>query len=428
MDPDRIARSPSKPNCVLNPLGPAIVVEKIHAGSIFEVFRVRVGDEIYAVKSPRPERPDRTKSWFPQEFGADWFQEHHPSALPWELPFDAGCWSESVFIDSASGDPVGFTRPAECSPEEWTWLGFALLSAEAERIRLTQGRWNHEVVALGLWNEGTSAATLDPSRSRGWAQRFRPALVMPWHEGDDLGALSRERRRELLPRMLPALWDALLVARHGDLAPSNLRVLRDREKFVLLDPGVHLRSEALATPGFGTDTLGMFVTNAQTYPLLRPHTPSVALRQPLSTHAWGEGTPLEPHGLASVLSWEHPMLTGRGFPRNRDEVEPRPGPPPADWLAVAVMYFVCLTGQHPFYRAEFDAPAWAGAQTSIVQWTPHPRSVLGDPELLRWAQRCRDTLASAPGLRDAERTLAFDLLSLSHTTRNELIEALTPLV
>lgn len=425
MDPYRSDRS-RPPNCVLNPLGPATVLEKIHAGSIFEVFRVRVGDEIYAVKSPRPRRPERTKSWF--RFGPDWFKEQHPSALPWELPIDAGCWSESSFIDSASGDPVGFTRPAECSPEEWTWLGFALLSAEAEQVRRTRGHWNHEVVALGLWNEGSSAATLDPSRSRAWRERFRPALVMPWHEGDDLGALSKKRRRKLFPRMLPALWDALLVARHGDLAPSNLRLLRDREQFVLLDPGVHLQSEALAAKGFGSDTLGMFVTNTQTYPLLRPHTPSVALREPLPTHSWGPGTPLEPHALAPLLSWEYPMSTGaRSFPCNPDDVEPRPGPPPADWLAVGIMYFVFLTGQHPFYRGEFDAPVWAGARTSIFQWSPHPRSVLADPELLRWAERCRDTLASTRGLRDAERTLAFDLLSLSYTTRDELIEALMPL-
>lgn len=34
---------------------------------------------------------------------------------------------------------------------------------------------------------------------------------------------------------------------------------------------------------------------------------------------------------------------------------------------------------------------------------------------------------SVSGWADAERTLAFDLLSLSHTTRHELIGSLTPL-
>ena len=110
------------------------------------------------------------------------------------------------------------------------------------------------------------------------------------------------------------------------------------------------------------------------------------------------------------------------------EACPRLGPPPADWLAAGIMYFVMLTGAHPFYRKGFDAPAWCGARTSILTWAPHPRSLANDPDFPRWAERCRDLLASTRGLKDAERKLAIDLLSLSYTTREQLLAALMPLV
>lgn len=425
---DEPAVQSAEPNCFLNPLGAATVLKRVHTGAFFEVFRVRVDDREYAVKSPRCEPLQASEPRFPLGFGP----KKHPSARDWDLPVEMGCWSASAFMRSVSGDPIGFVRPAKCTPADWSWLGFALLGAESEHLRRTRGRWNHDVVALGLWDEGDRAHTDSEQPSRRWVERLRPALIMPWHDGDDLAALSRDQQRELFPRMLPALWDALLIARHGDLSPSNLRLLRDRQKFVLLDPGVFLQSPSTSRTPCSVDSLDMFITNTQTYPLLHPYMANIMPVELPTLDLWAPRTPLEPHGLAALVSWHCPArMNGHwiisGNAKNIQS-RPRPGPPPADWLAAGVIYFVILTGSHPFYRKGFDAPAWAGARTSMLEWTPHPRSIMNDPDFPRWAERCRDDLASTPGLKDTERRLAIDLLSLSFATREQLIEALVPLV
>ncbi|MCC6557869.1 MAG: hypothetical protein IT372_33395, partial [Polyangiaceae bacterium] len=297
---------PARPSCFLNPLGPATVLSRVHAGAIFEVFRVRVGDREYAVKSPRRERPGAREPWFPERFGPEWFAEEHPSVRDWDLPAEAGCWSASTVMRSLSGDPVGFVRPAECTPAEWSWLGFALLGAESEHLRSTQGQWNHDVVALGTWDEGARSYSHGEQPSRSWSERLRPALVTPWHDGIDLGALSRDQQKELFPRMLPALWDALLVARHGDLSPSNLRILSGWQKFVLLDPGAHLKSPRTARRSCPVDALDMFITNMGAYPVLHPYMASVMPAKPPSLEFWAPRTPSEPHGLATLMSWRCP--------------------------------------------------------------------------------------------------------------------------
>lgn len=416
MHPDS-SRSDAPPNCFVNPLGPGTVLERVHSGTIFEVFRVRVGDRDYAVKSPRRERPAPAKAWFPKSFSPKWFGAAVPSERPWDLPVEAGCWSASAFMRSVSGDPIGFVRPAQCTPDDWAWLGFALLGAESEHLRRTQGQWNHEVVALGLWDGGDRAYTDSKQPSRTWSERYRPALVMPWHDGDDLGALSREQQRALFPRMLPALWDALLVAPHGDLSPSNLRLLRDRHKFVLLDPGVHLRSPGKSPSPCSIDELDMFVTNLQTYPVLPYGVDLMHVGDALSAFITG------------ITTSRFDALT-RWFPKMSSYALGAPSlsvPRSSDWLAVGIMYFVILSGQHPFYRNGFDAPAWAGARTTMLTWSTHPRSIVNDPELPRWAERCRDMLASTKDLEDAERRLAIELLSLSFSTRDQLIDALVRL-
>jgi hypothetical protein len=269
------------------------------------------------------------------------------------------------------------------------------------------GNWSHLAKGKGV-----------PARD--WSERLRPILVTPWHAGQDLGALPREEQRVVFPRMLPALWDALLVARHGDLSPSNLRLLSDRQRFAVLDPGIQLSSSDLTFGGCNVDELDLFITNTGSYPVLHPCMTSVMLSKP--------PVGLEPHGLAGLLSMGSPPLRPR-VEMPDDCFRKRPGPPPADLLAVGVIYFVILTGTHPFYRKGFDAPAWCGVQTGPMgMLRPHPQSIRNDPDFRRWPERCRDVLASTPGLKAAERSLAMELLSLSFTTREQLVAALSPVV
>jgi hypothetical protein len=424
MHPYRTADHSATPRrCFLNPLGPAVVLEQVHYGVLFEVFRVQVGERIYAVKSPRRAPPSEK---------------------------DIIGWVTTGYFFGASAWFIGGTGQQSYSPSLWPWLSFALLCAEAEHVRSTGERWNHGVVTLGMWDEGDFAhlGCREQTPPQRLDQRFRPALIMPWHEGQDLSALPLDEQRALFPLMLPALWDSLLAARHRDLSPSNLRLLPDGRRFVLLDPGVHLASYGTGKPRNDSkcDDLEFFITNARTYPLLPPNAPSCMIAGAQAREFWATGTPVEPHELAALLACGSLVLRdaqdfegGRAetrtiFPHdaNRsvppgwlksagDRVIPRPGPPPADWLAVGVMYFEILTQRHPFYRDDFDVPGWCGKL--FEDWLCADRSVTSDPEFPRWAERCRDTLASVRYLSDAERKLAMSLLSLSFTSREQLVAA-----
>jgi hypothetical protein len=216
----------------LPPLGRVEVEGRLHAGRSFDVWAVRHEDRDLCVKTPgcatsRGFRSDATG-------------------------FETSLWGGSTGEIAEAGDLVD---PG------------VLLTLEAERIRATGGAWNHDVVGLGYWHP-------DPPRGRDEsAPRWLPALVMPHHPGATLASFPPEQQRRLVVGMMPALWDALVAARHGDLSAENVLVDLERGRFVLIDPGVCLWSLTSSGADDQYDWMDhrvAFTTTPASYPLLPP--------------------------------------------------------------------------------------------------------------------------------------------------------------
>lgn len=220
-----------------------------------------------------------------------------------------------------------------------------LLVHESARIRISRGAWNHRVLA---------AAPLRP----------RPddpgvfGLVMPWHPGPTLAELPRREQRELLPRMMLSLWRALATAAHGDLHGGNIILAPGRDRFVLIDPAVFLVDHDVHRSG-DSHSRCLFTTNSRYYPLLPSYyLPRAPLRDAPSLADQFEAFRWALSGCYALGPGCHAGGVTTGFaelPDGRDE------PGPADLLAIGILYYEALTGEHPFIDAEFTAPGWLGA-------------------------------------------------------------------
>jgi hypothetical protein len=368
----------------LPPLGRVEVEGRLHAGRSFDVWAVRHEDRDLCVKTPgcatsRGFRSDATG-------------------------FETSLWGGSTGEIAEAGDLVD---PG------------VLLTLEAERIRATGGAWNHDVVGLGYWHP-------DPPRGRDEsAPRWLPALVMPHHPGATLASFPPEQQRRLVVGMMPALWDALVAARHGDLSAENVLVDLERGRFVLIDPGVCLWSLTSSGADDQYDWMDhrvAFTTTPASYPLLPP-----------TYEAPGEG--LEGLGLDAHLrvlgrlggsfmvgpiigtAWFRPgdreieraivrkTLELEGPPRSED-----PRPPAADLLAVGILCFRALTGRHPWPRLA-ERPLWVGAFGEGA----------GDPWLAeQTAAVLEEGLPTPDGATEAEADLCRALLGLEIRDREHL--------
>jgi serine/threonine protein kinase len=225
--------------------------------------------------------------------------------------------------------------------------------------------------------------------------------------------------------MMPALWDALVAARHGDLSAENVLVDLERGRFVLIDPGVCLWSLTSSGADDQHDWMDhrvAFTTTPASYPLLPP-----------TYEAPGEG--LEGLGLDAHLrvlgrlggsfmvgpiigtAWFRPgdreieraivrkTLELEGPPRSED-----PRPPAADLLAVGILCFRALTGRHPWPRLA-ERPLWVGAFGEGA----------GDPWLAeQTAAVLEEGLPTPDGATEAEADLCRALLGLEIRDREHL--------
>ncbi|AKT41187.1 hypothetical protein [Chondromyces crocatus] len=311
------------------------LIRLIHAGTHFDVHEVEVGGRKLALKVPSdramPSGPGHENLFLASRVlgGAttDWDVRCHGGSLT-RLMAD----NEVADVEDAEG------------------VGELLLRDEIRRLHAAAASWNH--AALGL------------IRCEVGGRRGLPGLLMPLLEGAPLGSLPLPAQRRLLPRMIPALWDAIATVLHGDVEASNLLVAPVEDRFALIDPGAlvlrHLPERGASR---GSDVL-TFITNVDTYPVLPPY----AITPPL-----GEGATLRDHwhsfresmtrsdfappfkvGTTDAGRWTS-TRAGRFLV---DVAVERGEPHPADLLAVGVMYYRALTGVHPLYEDELSRPGW----------------------------------------------------------------------
>ena len=150
----------------------------------------------------------------------------------------------------------------------------SLLVGEAYLIERVGTHWNHGVLGVGRWQRGSELTDLQvPMANASVFLSIRPedtALVMPRWDGTTWGELSVEARREMLPAMLPAVWDALCACPHGDLNPSALLIAPNRPLFRILDPGVRLDDPECTVGDWHEAQTQFFTTNTDYYPFLVP--------------------------------------------------------------------------------------------------------------------------------------------------------------
>jgi hypothetical protein len=282
-----------------------------------------------------------------------------------------------------SGEPA-----APLSPDE-------LLRLEAERIHQSGGAWGHQVLWGGI--------------VRGRAEESY-GLLLPRHEGRPLRELPREQIRRLLPQGLPWLWDALSAAPHGDLHEGNVLVTSS-EHFVLIDPGaLHFSHHTHSGDSVSECT---FTTNAEHYPILPPYyLPRVPLAQRggLSAHFLQLR-----QGLSGVTQLGELTFAGGPSPLLHHPAISLGEPAPADLMALGVLYYRALTGQHPLYDAQFTQPAWLGGRCL----ENHRELDTGfEAALARLAR----PIPPPQGATPAEAALCLALLELRLGSREQLSE------
>lgn len=381
----RLRRPPSElggpvgTELVVDPLGAVRVTACLHRGVLFDVYGGEHRGRAVALKTPALLRRERGE-------GED-------------RAFCSLVHSNETNVFGAREDR---TELVAADLE----LRARLLTVEAQRIRDTEGAWNHEVIALGVWDPSAGVLEGGPRDPLAEPGRHRPVMVMPLHPGVPLERFDARARRELLPRMLPALWDALGRAPHGDLSPRNLICDLEGQRFVLVDPGVVLSSSRERREGFGLDeSLTLFTTNAEYYPLCCP-----SFDFPPESSSWSSGSAglLRFHLCNPMQMKEDVQELEAVFP-----YELRPGwPTPSDLQALGVMLYTALAGRHPLYGTmqgwDRPRPIWLERFTDADLGRP--------PKDPRWRELARMVAAGGfapPSRFDASVTPQEDALCLA---------------
>ncbi len=372
----------------LGDAGTARVVERAYAGRCFDVYRLEAAGRSFALK---------VRAESPAADGPSYLAVRTLGGVStvWNVACDAG-------------HPVGETAGRREFDAEWQPADAdALLADEAQRLRAAGSAWGHHEVRL--------------SRGDLPARPDLLGLVTSWQPGRPLVTLERAERRHFLADALPALWDALAIALHGDLHGSNVMVTPDGAGFSLIDAGAQVQRHRGSTgPSSGADGL-TFVTTAEAYPILPPYycpDRPLAARGTLLEH-WrsfvrsltlSDQCPPFRAG-ANVVGHAVSTRSGRFLVRRAG---PDGGPHPADLLALGILYYEALAGTHPF--GGLAIPAWADL-TSLDD------RVEGSPFTAAWlAHGVMPPSRVDPAVAPAEDALALALLDLQVPTRERLVE------
>lgn len=396
---------PTPRDVLISPFGCCTILESIHRGSLFTIYRGEIGGRQVCLKTPSASLGE----------GRLFHATHRYT-----------CGSEAFY--SGSIGAVGLDDGTH-TPEMLAQIASSLLVAESQTIQWTAGRWNHSVLGLGVWSEQSIYGPGNPKIP--FHLRFRPVMVTPWYDATPFASLPHDEKRELFPRMLPALFDALVSNYHGDLSETNILVASDRSMFHLVDPGVIVGSSLERTPDSWvlgeSDDRAFFTTTPANYAMLPPFKDSF--------WAGGEGEPGDLiSSVAAMLDPERIWsggVVGFGFSgpsnalsRNPEWAPQRRRPYRSDLLALGTMFYRIVTGEDLFFDRwmGLERAAWIGALPSgsgpgwrmndIVERYPKLVSVLNEGYVAR--------KLAASGMSQWEQTLADALISLKITDADHL--------
>lgn len=369
----------------VNPFGTAELASVIHRGRLFDLFAARLNGRAVCLKIPSAAK-DPTGT----------YRSDNDSFV-----------SSEAFVSGSTGT-IPIDGSSDLGPIDA--LAAALLTVEAQVLQHTAAAWNHHAIGLA-----TTLRRPEAGDRGAW-----PVLVMPLHSGTALDRMSALERKELVPRMLPALWDAVSAVYHGDLSEQNLVVDREAGRFHIVDPGVAICNVEEERDGeyFGRwHSWSVFTTNRANYPILAPFEPA---QEQAVTLAGLLG------GVASAL-WPRTWLVGTTTGNRVDEAtgerrSPRRRPYASDLLALGMIYFRALTREEFFDPLGVALPVWQGT---------HPKQsgpMFRQGEVLERYARVKglldagfieSRLANVP-LTPTEKAVARALLTLEVEDRRQL--------
>lgn len=356
----------------LSPLGKGTVTQVLHEGKMFHLYCAELNERDVVLKTPSPSLSgdslfvrsilQGSETFVSTNQGIKWLNQHR-----------------------AEFDPIKVA----------TWA----LLVESQIINQTAGAWNHEVIAMGTW-DGLSECWHEEiwNSEEPLDFRFLPVMVMPYHDAVAFSTLPHTLKRLLLPKMLPALWDALLRMPHGDLSESNILINQTQNIFHLIDPGVVLTSD---TQQFnGLSYISIFTTTAANYPVIPPFN-----RQSYETS--GLISFIEKPIVQNYL--KEPILAG----------EKLSTPAACDLLALGIIYYRILTGKEMFLGTSIlpQKPAWMNSYMTPAFEDRRVYNQLIDSLSNNYIQK---ELEKA-GILDNEKRLALGLLNLEVVDREHLL-------
>jgi len=386
----------------LSPFGKGIVREIIHKGNLFTIYRVEISGQEICIKAPSVFSNSR------EIYGSNFY-------------------GIETSIYSGSNQLI---ENLDATTEKNEWI-FKILLLEGELVRWTNGAWNHWVIGFGTWDglSGCHNKNIDyENQDNSWSPyRFIPIMLMPHYPAIPLSAFSFQEQRELFPRILPSLWDALCAMHHGDLSQSNILINKNENIFHLIDPGVVLSSTA--SENMYANNRSIFTTNAANYPLIPPfkdisdfaqfgdnnvHTDLLQFLKSLICSPHFRNLDVGIYDLSSrQLSWT----------KNSIQVNSTSTPHPADLLALGIIYYRILTGNDMFLGSGImEKPAWQGEYGELFGGTHDSVNDHYERIIDFLAKGYIDSEIDRYQLKREEKKLVYSLLNLRLLSKNDLLK------